>query len=82
MRNETFFSLLRQYASQARRRGRSYKDQVTELLTLRRASINASDWSDEQKQRGLAAIERAVDNEYAPFDPDWRLSQSSDNRRS
>lgn len=73
MKNNTFYTLLRTYAAQARRRGVSYASQVNELVRLRSASIDAGGGSAEAKEALRASVLRAVQNEYAPYDASYNL---------
>jgi len=73
MQSLTFYTLLRTYSDQARRRGVSYAEQVDTIIRLRTLSIAASEASDEEKERQTAAIRRAAENEYARHDPAWHL---------
>ena len=73
MQNATFYTLLRTYAAQARRRGVSYGEQVDVLLTLRDKAIDAGEGSPESKENAKAAIRGAVRREYIPHDPGYVL---------
>jgi hypothetical protein len=71
MTNQRFIDMVRQYARNAQRRHTSYAPQVKRLLELRYASIDASEETPEQRIKLMQAAQRAVDQEYAPFDRDY-----------
>lgn len=73
MENNTFFTLLRTYAAQARRRGVSYGSQVYVLFKLREKSIFDGEGTEDEKHARVEALRRAVSAEYVPFDPSFDL---------
>lgn len=77
MTNNMFHSLIRDYASLAQRKRKSYADAVTAVLQLRLAQIAKEVSDPAEAGRQQQAAFKAVEREYGTVDSTWEASYSN-----
>lgn len=72
MTNNSFFAQIRQYASHARRTGKSFAEAVTAVHDLRWNSLSDEITDADALQRAREKLKDVLDREYAPFDTSFQ----------